>query len=80
VKNKPLHEKVEWLYGSGDVRLLYGMAVPVLAVCALIALLALAPEWWLLPAMLLVVLVLAGIVLIGVTQMLDEGSDRRRRE
>ena len=74
MRNKTLHEKVEWLYGSGDVRLLYGMAVPVLAICGLVALLALAPEWWLLPAMMLVVLVLAGVVLIGVSQMLDEGG------
>jgi hypothetical protein len=76
--NRTLHEKVEWLYGSGDVRLLYGMAVPVLAVCGLVALLALAPEWWLLPALMLVVLVLTVVVLVGFTQMLNEGNDGDR--
>jgi hypothetical protein len=74
MKHKTLHEKVEWLFESGDLRLIYGMAVPLLAAVGLITAFAIVGEWWLLPPLMFVVLALTAVVIIGFSQMLDDDS------
>jgi hypothetical protein len=63
-----------------DVRLLYGMTVPVLVICGLICLLALAPQTWLVILILVVEIAALGVVVAGFTAMLGddeaEGQDR----
>jgi hypothetical protein len=74
-----LHEKVEWLFGSGDLRLLYGMAAPVLLVCGLVALFAVTSAWWLVATLMLVIFAMVGVVLAGLGYMLGETGDEDDR-
>jgi hypothetical protein len=59
------------LFGA-DLRLLYGMAVPILMIIGMIILLALSPTTWLAIAILLLEITALGIVLSGLFGMLDE--------
>ena len=60
---------------GADTRLLYGMLVPILMVCGVIALLALKPQTWLVIAVLLLEVAALGVVLTGFTVMLDDDDD-----
>lgn len=55
-----------------DVRLLYGMVVPILMVCGLIVLLALSPQTWLQIAVLLVEIAALGVVVTGFLGIVDD--------
>lgn len=72
----PLHRRVERLLQSGDMRLIYGMAVPLLIVVGLIIALAISGQTWLVIPLILVVIILTAVVMIGIGQMLgDEDED-----
>ena len=58
-----------------DVRLLYGMLIPILMVCGLIVLLALNPETWLVIAVVLFEAAALGVVVTGFLAMLNEDDD-----
>ncbi|HUJ34974.1 MAG TPA: hypothetical protein VLW51_07170 [Solirubrobacteraceae bacterium] len=59
-----------------DVRLLYGMLIPILMICGLIVLLALSPQTWLVIAVLLLEVAALGVVVTGFVGMLnDDGED-----
>jgi hypothetical protein len=58
-----------------DVRLLYGMTVPVLMVSGLIILLALSPQTWLVIAVLLLEVAALGVVMTGFLGMLNENDE-----
>ena len=58
-----------------DVRLLYGMLVPILMVCGLICLLALTPQTWLVIAIVLFEIAALGVVVTGFVAMLNEDSE-----
>ncbi len=58
-----------------DVRLLYGMAVPILMVCGLIVLLALKPETWVVIAVLVLEVCALGVVITGFLAMLNEDDE-----
>jgi len=58
-----------------DVRLLYGMLIPILMVCGLIILLALNPETWLVIAVVLFEAAALGVVVTGFLAMLNEDDD-----
>jgi len=59
-----------------DVRLLYGMIVPILMVSGLIVLLALSPQTWLQIAVLLAEIAALGVVVTGFVGILnDNGED-----
>ena len=58
-----------------DVRLLYGMLIPILMVCGLIILLALNPETWLVIAVVLFEAAALGVVITGFLAMLNEDDD-----
>lgn len=61
---------------GADTRLLYGMLVPILMVCGVIALLALKPQTWLVIAVLVLEVAALGVVLTGFVSMLgDEDED-----
>ena len=59
------------LFGA-DMRMLYGMGVPIAMIIGLIVLLALSPTTWLVVAILLLEITALGIVLSGLFGMLDE--------
>lgn len=58
-----------------DARLLYGMLIPILMVCGLIILLALAPQTWLVIAVLLLEVAALGVVVTGFVGMLNEDDE-----
>jgi len=59
-----------------DVRLLYGMLVPILMVSGLIVLLAMSPQTWLQIAVLLVEIAALGVVVTGFVGILnDDGGE-----
>jgi Flp pilus assembly protein protease CpaA len=45
--------------GAGDIRLMYGLAVPLVVAVVLIAVYLFVGEWWLLPPLALVLLLLS---------------------
>ena len=70
----PFHgfdESVEHVLGA-DMRLIYGMAVPILMVVGLIIVLALSPATWLVVAIVIMELAALGVVLTGFIGMLNE--------
>jgi len=58
-----------------DIRLLYGMLVPILMICGLIILLALSPQTWLLIAVLLLEIAALGVVVTGFVVLLNEDTE-----
>ncbi len=62
-----------WL--GADLRLIYGMAVPILMVTGLILLLALNPTTWMVVAVLLLELGACAVVIRGILAMLNGGED-----
>jgi len=62
------------LFGA-DLRLIYGMSLPILMIIGLIVLLALSPATWLVIALLLLEITALGIVLSGLFAMLDEDEN-----
>lgn len=58
-----------------DMRMIYGMLIPILMVCGLIVLLALKPETWLVIAVLLLECAALGVVVTGFLGMLNEDED-----
>lgn len=55
-----------------DMRLLYGMLLPILMICGLIILLALNPETWLVIAVVILECAALGVVVTGFIGMLNE--------
>jgi len=55
-----------------DVRLLYGMVVPILMISGLIVLLALSPQTWLQIAVVLVEIAALGVVVTGFVGILND--------
>ena len=72
-----LHHKVEGLFGSGDLRLLYGMGVPFLLVIGFTILLWATNATWLIVPLFLTIFAFTAIVLKGLSYMLndEDGSD-----
>jgi hypothetical protein len=58
-----------------DVRLLYGMLIPILMVCGLITLLALSPQTWLVITVVLLEIAALGVVVTGFVSLLNDTSD-----
>ena len=76
VSHQPLHERVERVLETGDLRLIYGLGVPLLVVVAGVCAVAVAHSTWLVIPLITMVVALTGIVLVGVAQMLDDSGDR----
>jgi hypothetical protein len=68
-------ESVERVLGA-DMRLVYGMAAPILMILGLITILALSPAAWLLGAIMLLELALLGVVVYGFAGLLSEDGDQ----
>lgn len=66
----------QWL--GADMRLLYGMAIPILTVVGVICILALSPATWLVVAVLVVEGAMLGLVGVGFAGLFTEdgGDDR----
>jgi hypothetical protein len=62
------------------MRLIYGMAVPLLIVVGLVIALAISGQTWLVVPLILVVIVLTAVVLIGIGQMLGDEDDEDAQE
>ena len=62
-----------WL--GADLRLIYGMAVPILMITGLILLLALNPTTWMVVAVLVLEVGACAVVIRGIMAMLDGGED-----
>ena len=69
----PLNDRVERTIGA-DVRLLYGLGVPMLAATGFIIAYALSGSWVLLALVVLFVFLAAGVVIVGMLQMLRDGD------
>jgi hypothetical protein len=67
-------ESVERAVGA-DMRLLYGMLVPILMICGVIVLLALSPATWLVAIVLVLELAALAVVGYGLAGMLNESPD-----
>ena len=70
-------ESVEHALGA-DMRLVYGMAVPILMILGLIVILALSPAVWLVAAILIMELAALVIVVYGFMSMLNEPEHEDR--
>ena len=67
-------ESVERAVGA-DMRLLYGMLVPILLICGVIIVLALSPAMWLVAIILVLELGALAMVGYGLAGMLNEPPD-----
>jgi hypothetical protein len=67
-------ESVEHVLGA-DMRLVYGMLVPILMVVGLIIVLALSPATWLVVAIVILEIAALCVVLTGFIGMLNEPDD-----
>jgi hypothetical protein len=67
-------QSVERAVGA-DMRLLYGMLVPILMICGVIVVLALSPAVWLVAIILLLELGALAVVGYGLAGMLNEAPD-----
>ena len=72
---KHLYHRIDYRHTGGDSRLLYGMGGPLLVAIALICAVLITGELWLVPILMLAMLVLTGMVLMGLSYMLDEDGD-----
>ncbi len=72
MRAKPLHEKVESLFGSGDLRMIYGMGTPVVGMTLLIIAALVIGETWLVAPLMALIAVSTAVVLMGINYMLDE--------
>ena len=75
VSHQPLHQRVERVLETCDLRLIYGLGVPLLVVVAGVSGVAVAHATWLVIPLMTMVVALTGIVLVGVAQMLEDGGD-----
>jgi hypothetical protein len=71
-------ESAERVLGA-DMRLIYGMAAPILMIVGLIVILALSPGVWLLATIMLLELALLGVVVYGFTGLLNEPENEDDR-
>jgi hypothetical protein len=71
-----LDDSVQRVLGA-DLRLIYGMAAPMLMIIGLILLLALRPETWLVIAIVVMELAALALVVYGLFGMLSEDDDEQ---
>ena len=71
-----LDDSVQGVLGA-DLRLIYGMAAPMLMIIGLILLLALRPETWLVIAIVVMELAALALVVYGLFGMLSEDDDEQ---
>jgi hypothetical protein len=69
-------QSVERAIGA-DMRLLYGMLVPILMICGVIIVLALSPATWLVAVILVIEIGALAVVGYGLAGMLNEPPDDR---
>ena len=67
-------DSVERTFGA-DMRLLYGLAAPILMIVGLIVVLALTPATWLVVAIIVLELAALAVVLTGVMGVLNDERD-----
>jgi uncharacterized membrane protein len=79
-EQRPLHRRVEQLLQSGDMRLIYGIAVPLFVVIALIVALAISGRTILVIPLMLVVVVLTGVIMVGLNQMMSDDDEEDGEE
>ena len=72
--NTTLHQRVQRQLDM-DIRLLYGLSVPAFIVVAFIVAFGVVGEWWLLPGVLLVLIVMTLIVVVGMMQVMGDRDD-----
>lgn len=75
---RALNHSVERAVGV-DTRLLYGFAVPVLAVVGMIIAFAVTAEAWMIPAIIFFIVVGIAVVWYGLVDMLGEDDDQDLR-
>jgi hypothetical protein len=67
-------DSVERALGA-DMRLLYGMLVPILMICGVIVVLALSPATWLVAIVILLELAAVAVVGYGLAGLLNDSPD-----
>jgi cell shape-determining protein MreD len=71
-----LHERITRAVGA-DIRLFYGMAVPMFATVGFIIALAVSGQGWMVGAVVVFLLITLAVVVFGLYGMLDEDDDER---
>ena len=71
-----IHERITRAVGA-DVRLFYGMAVPMFATVGFIIALAISGQAWMVGAVVVFLLITLAVVVFGLYGMLDEDDDER---
>lgn len=72
----PFERAVERILGA-DMRLLYGMAVPVILLCVCIALaLGYAASTWVVAGLMVLEVIVLGVIMVGFVGVLNSGEDR----
>jgi hypothetical protein len=69
-----LEQSIERVLGA-DLRLLYGMAVPILVVIGLIILLGLGPSPWVVAGVMVFEVAALGVILVGLLGMMSDDPD-----
>ena len=67
-----LEAKVEHLFGTGDLRMIYGMGVPFLTLTFLIIAALVMQTVWLTAPLMVLIVVFSAVVLVGLNHMLDD--------
>jgi cell shape-determining protein MreD len=74
----PLHERITRVVGA-DVRLLYGIGVPILATVGFIIALAVSKQTWMAGAVVFFLVITLAVVVFGLYGMLDDEDENERR-
>jgi cell shape-determining protein MreD len=72
--HEPLHERVERALGA-DIRLIYGIGVPMIGVLGFVIALAISGQGWMVGAVVVFLLIALAVVVFGLYEMLGEDSD-----
>ena len=75
--HEKLETKVESTFGTGDLRMLYGMGVPFLVMTGLIIAALVLETMWLTGVLMALIGVFTVIVVIGLNHMLDDEDGTR---
>jgi hypothetical protein len=72
--SEPLHSRIERTTGA-ELRLIYGLGVPMLAAVGIIVAALVADAMWLIPVALLAVIGITVVVIAGFSEMLGEDDN-----
>ena len=75
--HEKLETNVERTFGTGDMRMLYGVGVPFVVMTGLIIAALVLESIWLTAVLMVLIVAFTAVVLIGLSHMLDDEDDSR---